>query len=146
MGIKGLILKKGWAGRTLGRQQTVHRIDPLIRIMNELMQLYGGAARDDAHAEHFEKIEASLRTLRMDIGKMCEIVYSSGGVAYNGTDLNPDDFDLGDGLSAAITGKEAALEVALKDEAGIEHQMRSRAILENVEENQKTRLKALRGL
>jgi len=146
VGIKELLLKKGWAGRTIDRQQTIDRIDPLIKIMNELMQLYGAAAREHTEGELFETIDAHLKTLRMDIGKMCEIVFSSGGAAYNGTDLTPEDFDLGALLADAITGKEAALEVALKEESELEHQMRSRAILEIVENNQKMRLNALRGL
>lgn len=146
MGIKELFLQKGWAGRTIDRDETVDRFNPIIRVMNELMQFYLAAA--EASVDHARRaaITASLRTLQMDIGKMCETVFSCGGVAYNGIDLNPEDFRLGTALSGRILAQEAKLETALEDETNIEHQMRSRAILGVVTENQKERLHSLRGL
>lgn len=146
MGIKELLLQKGWAGRTIGRAETIERINPMIRTMNELMHLYLAAVDHTSRPELRQGIEASLRTLRMDIGKMCEVVFSCGGVAYSGTDLETDDFRLGDGLSEAIERKEQELRDAIETESRIEHQMRTRAILLNVDTNQETRLKAVRGL
>ncbi|MDA0874152.1 MAG: hypothetical protein O3C45_03730 [Bacteroidetes bacterium] len=146
MGIKELFLQKGWAGRTIDRAATIDRINPMIRTMNELMQLYIAASETESRASMKQAIEDSLRTLRMDIGKMCEIVFSCGGVAYSGTDLETGQFRLGSGQSEAIAAKEAALRSALGAEAGIEHQMRTRAILQNVDINQKTRMEAVRGL
>ena len=144
MGIKELFLQKGWAGRTIDRAQTIERINPMIHTMNELMHLYNAAEPKNDTLR--TGLDESLRTLRMDIGKMCEIVFSCGGVAYNGTDLNPADFRLGDKLSAAIEKKEEQLTQALSEEGRIEHQMRSRAILMNVDVNQKMRLNTVRGL
>lgn len=146
MGIKELILQKGWAGRTIDRGETVDRFNPIIRVMNELMQFYLAAAEASGDNARRAAITASLRTLQMDIGKMCETVFSCGGVAYNGIDLNPEDFRLGTALSGKILAQEAKLESALEDETNIEHQMRSRAILGVVTENQKERLRSLRGL
>lgn len=146
MGIKDLLLQKGWAGRTIDRAETIDRINPMIRTMNELMHLYIAAGENTKNADLKQGVEDSLRTLRMDIGKMCEIVFSCGGVAYSGTDLETEDFRLGEGLSDAIEAKEQVLRSALDEESNIEHQMRSRAILLNVDNNQKTRMNAVRGL
>ena len=146
MGIKELILQKGWAGRTIDRAETIDRINPMIQTMTELMHLYLAAKDDSESADLGQHIDASLRTLRMDIGKMCEIIFSCGGVAYSGVDLDTNDFRLGSGLSQAIETKERELELALEVQSGIEHQMRTRAILLNVETNQKTRMNAVRGI
>ena len=146
MGIKEVLLQKGWAGRTIDRAETIERINPMIRTMTELMHLYIAATESTTRPELRQAIEESLRTLRMDIGKMCEIVFSCGGVAYSGTELETDDFRLGDGLSAAIETKEQELREAIEVQAKAEHQMRSRAILLNVDNNQKTRMNAVRGL
>ncbi len=110
------------------------------------MHLYMAAAENTANADLGQRIDASLRTLRMDIGKMCEIVFSCGGVAYSGTDLDTADFRLGNALSGAIESKEQELRTALEAQESVEHQMRSRAILLNVDTNQKTRMNAVRGL
>lgn len=146
MGIKELFLQKGWAGRTIDRAETIERINPMIRTMSELMHLYLAAGESNVKPELKQGIEDSLRTLRMDIGKMCEIVFSCGGVAYSGTDLETEDFRLGNELSDAIASKEQQLRDALDEQGKIEHQMRSRAILLNVDNNQKTRMNAVRGL
>lgn len=146
MGIKELFLQKGWAGRTIDRAATIDRINPMIRTLNELMQLYIAASEAESKPAMKQAIEDSLRTLRMDIGKMCEVVFSCGGVAYSGTDLETGQFRLGNGQSEAIAAKEQALRSALEAEARIEHQMRTRAILHNIDINQKTRMEAVRGL
>ena len=146
MGIKELFLQKGWAGRTIDRAETIDLINPMIQTMNELMHLYIAAGETTSKANVKEGIETSLRTLRMDIGKMCEIVFSCGGVANSGTDLETADFMLGDGLSDAVAAKEHELRDALDAQEDIEHQMRTRAILMNVDTNQKARMNAVRGL
>lgn len=146
MGIKELILQKGWAGRTIDRAETIERINPMIQTMTELMHLYMAAAENTANTDLGQRIDASLRTLRMDIGKMCEIVFSCGGVAYSGTDLDTADFRLGNGLPGAIESKEQELRTALETQESVEHHMRSRAILLNVDTNQKTRMNDVRGL
>jgi hypothetical protein len=146
MGIKELFLQKGWAGRTIDRADTIDLINPMIQTMNELMHLHIAAGETTSKANVKDGIETSLRTLRMDIGKMCEIVFSCGGVANSGTDLETADFMLGDGLSDAVAAKEQELREALDAQENIEHQMRTRAILMNVDTNQKARMNAVRGL
>lgn len=140
MGIKEIFLNKGWAGKTISRAETVERLNPIIRIMNELMQNLNAISARGDRAE----IDAPLRILKMDIGKMCEIIFSCGDVAYSGTDLDPKEFLGADAL--AVSDCEARLENALEIEHGIEHQMHTRAILGNVDANQKSRIQTLRNL
>jgi hypothetical protein len=144
MGIKDLFLKQGWAGKTIGRPETIDLLNPIIRTMNELMQCLGALSASSTNADQKARLEETLRVLRMDIGKMCETVYSCGGVAYSGTDLEAADF--ASSTPADLSGLESRLAEHLAAQHKIEHQMRTRAILGVVEENQKARKNALRNL
>jgi len=145
MGIKDLILQKGWAGRTISRPETVERFNPIIRIMSELMYAYT-ASSDRVSATTGPDWNAALKTLRADIGKMSEVVFSNGGVAFSGTELETRDFDFGDAWAERLASREADLARALKEELDIEHQMRSRAILGVVSANHEERVRLLRSL
>jgi len=94
-----------------------------------------------------DALSAMQRTARMDVGKISETIYSAGGSAYNGTDLEPDDFDLGDSASdmiASLISLERDFRNTVRTERDeIEHQIRTRAILELLESNSHDRLKAL---
>jgi ElaB/YqjD/DUF883 family membrane-anchored ribosome-binding protein len=131
MGIKDIFLKQGWAGKTIGREETIERLNPILRTANELMQRLGAFAAESSDQDVKTRIEASLRIHRMDIGKLCETVFSCGGVAYSGTDLSLNENTLSDMLAA---------------ESKIEHQMRTRAILGVLQENQRARQNSLRNL
>ena len=144
MGIKDLFLKQGWAGKTIGRQETFERLNPIIRTANELMQHLTALAASSTDADVKTRIEAALRTHRMDIGKLCETVFSCGGVAYSGTDLNPTDYV--NSTPADIVRIDAELAEQLASEGKIEHQMRTRAILGVLEENHRSRKNSLRNL
>lgn len=149
MGLKELLLNKGWAGKTLSRQETVERINPLIRRHHELNRSYDFAIGhlDDRAAS--EQLNTFQKTARADVGKLSETVLSAGGVSYNGTDLEPEAFDLGSD-DAAILRELARIESEfadmLNDELELEHQIRTRAILGAVLLNTRTRLDYVRGL
>lgn len=144
MGIKNLFLKQGWAGKTIGRAETIERLNPILQTANELMQHLIGVAASSADSDVKSRIETALRTLRMDIGKLCETVFSCGGVAYSGTDLHPADFR--ESSVADVTRVESVLADQLSAESKIEHQMRTRAILGVLAENQYARKNNLRNL
>jgi len=144
MGIKELFLKQGWAGKTIGRAETIELLNPIIRTMNEMMQCMGGLSASSTKADQKTRIEESLRVLRMDIGKLCETVFSCGGVPYSGTDLKAADF--ASSTPADLDRLEAALGDHLTAQGKIEHQMRTRAILGVLHENQTARKNALRNL
>lgn len=144
MGIKELLLQKGWAGRTISRDETAERLNPIIRIMTEMMHRYAGV-REQANAEERPEIERVLKTLRADIGKVAETVFSCGGTAYSGTELEPDDFAAGSNGWQSLLDAEDVLAAALREEKNVEHQMRTRAILGVVAENHEDRMKLIRS-
>ncbi|MFT4604689.1 MAG: hypothetical protein ACI9W4_001422 [Rhodothermales bacterium] len=145
MGIKDLLLNKGWAGRTIGRPETTDRVNPIIMDLTGLMHFYEDAATRLGGAAAGE-IHVSLRTLRGDIGKLCETVFSAGGVAYSGTDIEPGSLKLSDSLFEELADRERAFCASLVEEGEVEHQMRTRAILAVAGSNGATRLKMLRSL
>ena len=144
MGIKDIFLKQGWAGKTIGREETIERLNPILSTANELMQRLGAFAAESSDQDVKTRIEASLRIHRMDIGKLCETVFSCGGVAYSGTDLSPSDF--AGTISQDIVLNENTLSDMLAAESKIEHQMRTRAILGVLQENKRARQNSLRNL
>ncbi|QXD15760.1 hypothetical protein GQ464_002095 [Rhodocaloribacter litoris] len=147
MGLKEALLKKGWAGRTLSRQETVERLNPLIRRLYEVMHAYLYAEQYLADREVAASFAAPMKILRADIGKLSETVFSCGGVAYNGTDLETSDFDLGrtdEAILFNLLEAEEGFFEALEAEKEVEHQMRTRAILDVLRANSRSRLELLR--
>ncbi len=136
MSIKDLVLKKGWAGKTLSRLETTDRIDPLIRILIDLMHRYDGSKLStNAPWQH------ALKMLRMDIGKLSEIVNSNGGKAYTGTDIEPGHYAEVEAMD--LIEEEEAFADLLEAEKLIDHQMRTRAVLDAVAINSTGRLMLL---
>ncbi|WP_457653911.1 hypothetical protein [Rhodocaloribacter sp.] len=147
MGLKEVFLKKGWAGRTISREETVERLNPLIRQLTELMYDYRYVVEHLSERAVAAALDAALKTLRADIGKLSETVLSNGGVAYNGTDLDPAAFDLGsddDEMLFNLLDAEQAFQERIAAEKEVEHQMRTRAILGVVAQNSRDRLVLLR--
>ena len=128
MGIKDLILKKGWAGKTITRAETVERLNPILQRLSAVLALHnsdGSSAGSD-----------QVKTLRMDIGKISESIVSCGGIAERAP-LPAD--EAGTDVQAAEKG----LIDALKAENDIEHQMRTRAVLSAVLANTENRLRQM---
>ncbi|PEN08031.1 hypothetical protein CRI93_06200 [Longimonas halophila] len=144
------LLGRGWAGRTISREETVEHLNPLVEAHIKLNHAYRAVSRvaDDPRVE--EALESLLKTARADVGKLSETIFSAGGSAYNGTDLEPDDFDLGPDLDTALPNlieQEEAFQDAVKTERNdVEHQMRTRAILELVRDNSQERLSVIKRI
>lgn len=149
MGIKDLFLNKGWAGKTLAREETAARLNPVIRSHCELNHSHEYAVRSLEDRDAAGELSALQRTARMDVGKLNEVVLSAGGVPFNGTEMEPEDFDLGkcdSDIVKALRNLERDFEKLLHAELGIEHQMRTRAILDAVLKNTRVRLEYVRKL
>lgn len=145
--LKELLLGRGWAGQTITRAETVQRLNPIVKQHIELNHNYEAAIRAIGLQPVTDALSAMQRTARMDVGKISETIYSAGGSAYNGTDLEPGDFDLGERASDMV-GSLISLERDFRNTVRterdeIEHQIRTRAILELLESNSHDRLKAL---
>ena len=147
--IKKALLNRGWTGKTLSRSETVDRLNPLLHQHIELNHHYGAAIRycdDDRVVDVLERLQ---KTARADVGKLSETILSCGGSPYNGTDLEPSDFALEGSLLdlfEELHELETDFNEALGEEFDLEHQMRTRGVLEAVKSNSQDRLDALKAL
>ncbi len=148
--IKEAILNRGWAGKTITRSKTVERLNPLILQFLKLNHSYQCVIRSHSDSALTEALQRVQKTARADVGKLSETVLSCGGTPENGTDLEASDFDLGNDeldmlyqLEDLETGFNQTLEHELDD---VEHQMRTRGILEAVKSNSSERLELLSNL
>jgi hypothetical protein len=147
MSLKDLIFQKGGIGVSISRAETVARLNPLIKQHMMLNHAYNNAiARLDDRAIA-DELAAQQRTARMDVGKLMETVFSAGGQAYNGVDLEPDTFYLGDhddDMLFALRDQEEAFLQMVSDALTPDHQIRSKAILGVVENNSRQRFSILK--
>jgi len=145
--VKAALLKKGWAGRTLSRKETVDRLNPIIRDHMALNHTYNYVIQHCGNESQANLLSDIQKTARMDIGKLMETVFSCGGVAYNGVDMEPEDFapDTSDLLSA-LQEQETTFRDFLSAETAQEHQMRTRAVLQRLQRHSEDRLELLRTL
>ncbi len=149
MGLKAAFLNKGWAGRTMSRKETIERFNPLIRMHYELNHAYDYAINHVPDVEVAGRLDALQRTARADLGKFSETVLSAGGVAYNGVDLDPQDFSLSDEegpMVHQLRDLEEIFHQRIADELVENHQIRSRAVLSVVQSNSAARRDYLRGV
>jgi hypothetical protein len=145
MGLKDLILNKGWAGRTLDRTDTAERINALMHPLVELMYHYEAGLGGNDPESVSEGLHSALSMLRADIGKLGEIVYSCGGVAYTGVDIDPASIGTS-GAWPAVLDRERAFLSLLQEERDVEHQMRARAVIGAVATGCKARISRLQRL
>ncbi len=137
--IKALLLKKGWAGQTISREETVARLNPLLKQHVSLGHLYGQAgdrADDPAMADELHAIQ---RNTRADMDKLAETVLSCGGTAYSGAgrvSVRPLEAD----LWPALVQQERALHNALQAETAIDHQIRTEAVIRRCTRSSDNRL------
>jgi hypothetical protein len=149
MGLKDVLLKQGWAGTTISRAETIDRINPLLAQQTRLYHAYQYVLAHLTDPSVAAALDDTQKTMRADLGKLAETVFSSGGVAYNGTDLEPGSGALSGedaALLSALLEQEHAFQEALAAEDRIEHQMRSRAILGVQRANSQQRLRLLNDL
>ncbi|HYE58989.1 MAG TPA: hypothetical protein VD948_10805 [Rhodothermales bacterium] len=142
------ILNKGGAGTTISRQETVDRINPLIEAHARLLHAYASVQQSLPPESLPSGLNEHLRTARMDVGKLAETVYSTGGVAYTGTDLEPGTERFEGGTASvlkALAAREEEFLGQVRDELkDVDHHIRTRAILGNVEKHTAERLDAVR--
>lgn len=149
MGLKDVLLKQGWAGTTISRAETIARINPLLEQQTRLYHAYQAAIARLTDRAVAAELDGTQKTMRADLGKLAETVFSCGGVAYSGTDLEPGGLqpDEDDGaLLLGLLAAEQAFQDALAAEDRTEHQMRTRALLAAQRTNSQQRLNYLNDL
>lgn len=135
-------LNRGGAGISIRREETVQRLNPLIERLIALNHCHNYIIQHTSDPATAERLEAFQKIARADVGKLAETVLSSGGVPYNGTDMEPSDFNLGtdeDSMLREMTDRERAFLDAIEDEKDVRHHIRTQAILEKVRANSKAR-------
>lgn len=147
--MKELFLKKGWAGKTLSRHETVERLNPILRRHNSLVLAHGAATdlvSDDSAKRQHGRL---LNTMRADSGKLSESILSCGGVPDLGAGARSDGDSAagsdGEGLKRLIEAEQKFLD-ELGDELKVNHQMRTRAVLGAVQKNTRERIDFLKSL
>ncbi|MFO8099921.1 MAG: hypothetical protein R6T83_09925 [Salinibacter sp.] len=148
--IKELLLGRGWAGKTISRSETVDRLNPLIQQYIKLNRYYRSVIHTHDDSAVTDALERVQKTARADVGKLSETIHSCGGTPYNGTDLNPEDFSLDgddtDRLSQLKDLERAFRDAVVHERENVEHQMRTRGILEALTSNSEERLALLDDL
>ncbi len=145
--VKSALLKKGWAGRTITREETVERLNPVIKQHMALNHAYNyviGACSDTAVTEG---LAAAQKVARVDVGKLMETVFSAGGVAYNGVEMEPEDYTLSpedNEMLFALRDQEVAFSKYIAEELTVEHHMRTRAVLTRLQTNSQKRFEFLK--
>jgi type I site-specific restriction endonuclease len=148
--IKEALLNRGWAGKTITRAETVERLNPLVRQFLRLNHNYQYVIRSHADSAVTKALKRVQKTARADVGKLSETILSCGGTPENGTEMKADDVDLGDD-NVGMLRQLRDLETDLNDAVGrereeIEHQMRTRGILDALKSNSAERLELLSDL
>ena len=144
------VLNKGWAGESLSREETIQRLNPLLRRHIELNHSYDYLIVHLDGDEASEQMGRFQKVARNDVGKVRETILSSGGVPHSGIDLEPDDIALDGGrdeMFDQLMEQEQALLDHIEEEqslSGREHHMRTKAILENLHKNSQERLNFLK--
>ena len=147
------ILNKGGAGISMTRQETIDRINPIIEAYVRLNHIYEDALGRLANRDAVGQLEAFQKIARADVGKLNETVFSSGGVAYNGTDVEPGSVTLketenDEDLLSALEDQEAAFQDQIAPEFDLKpaHHIRTQAVLSIIRSNSQSRLDYIRGL
>ncbi|MGI9173794.1 MAG: hypothetical protein ACR2GR_00550 [Rhodothermales bacterium] len=147
------LLNKGGAGVSMTRQDTIDRINPIIEAYVRLNHAYEDTLRRLPNREMVGQLEAFQKIARVDVGKLNETVFSAGGVAYNGTDVEPGSVTLeetenDEDLLSALEDQEAAFQDQIGPEFDLKpgHHIRTQAVLSIIRSNSQSRLDYIRGL
>ncbi len=148
--IKEALLQRGWAGKTISRAETAEQLNPLIHQLLKLNHNYRYVIRSHSDSAVCEALKRVQKAARADVGKLSETVLSCGESPENGTDLESQDFNLGNDemeMLYQLEDLETEFNEAVTHERqNVEHQMRTRGLLEAVKSNSTERLELLGDL
>lgn len=149
MGLKDAIFNKGGIGKSFDRQETARRTNEVLRQQVELNHSYRYLVQNSADAALVEELEPLLYLSRGDVAKLGETILSAGHIADYGTDIEPEDVTLPGGevemIRAVQEQEESLLEKVTSElnEKKPPHQIRTKAILQNVATHSQERLNVL---
>lgn len=145
------VLNKGGAGNYISREASVERLVPIIADQLGLLRDYDYATKRMAASGVRQRMEeVVLPNIRTELNKLYETIFSLGGSAPTGAELDwaasgleGDDGD----LLQALLDRDKAFGDRLRDEMeAVHHQERTRAILGHNAAKSDDRLNMLRAL
>lgn len=145
-----IVFQKGGFFKSLSREETVARLNPLAEQLTRLNNGYETAAQrlaasgDPELTDLARRIKADQRFARMDVGKLNETIFSNGGTAYNGTNLEPGEIPLPadlNHLAEELEHREQNHRDDIRESLKLDHQIRTQAILTNLLAHSEERLK-----
>ena len=144
------ILNKGGAGRYATREESVVRVNPLVRRHHELLQAYDVALANLDDFDVTAQIVALMPRARTESGKLSETVFSMGGTPPNGTDLEPANADSpatdAELLHHVLNLERDYCEAVTNEIDAIHHHERTRAILKVVKDGSEVRQETVRTI
>lgn len=123
-------LGRGGAGRYISRAESAERLLPLIERGNVLIQRYAHLLEALPEGPARERIAAIVPFVRTDVSKLYELVYSLGGTAPTGLEMQTHPLERAADPLAAVREAEQAFHDALRDEIdAVHHHERTRGVL-----------------
>ena len=139
------LLNRGGAGKSITRAETAEAMAqltvPLIGIMRAYEHLKAILDNEEA-AQH---IDASQNRTRADIGKLSEIILSTGGITPRDTASLTDDDDPAQ-VIRTLNESERAFKSSIVESLKMKHHYRTIAVLENLQKNTEARIRLVRDL
>jgi hypothetical protein len=143
------LLNRGGAGFSISREETIERMRPHVARGLDLLRLYSAVlpAAEDREIAH--RLAPLMPFFRTELGKLYETIFSAGGTAPTGVDI---DFEAALGEisrdpAGFLTAAERDFGRGVRDEIdAVHHQERTRAILKSVAAGSNGRLDVLREL
>lgn len=145
------ILNKGGAGHYISREASVERLLPIVADQLGLLRDYDYVAkRMEASGARQKMEEVVLPNIRTELNKLYETVFSLGGSAPTGAELDwkASGLDGSDGeMVGELLARDKALGDTLREEMeAVHHQERTRAIIGHNAAKSADRINMLRGL
>jgi hypothetical protein len=140
------LLNKGGAGVSISRTETTEHLNPLLHQLIDLRRHYERLLQSGMSESATERLEALMKSTRNDVTRISETINSMGGLPYNGVDAdNPDSPGRSSALSVSeIKDKEKRFLSSLEDQSDTKHQIRTQAVLKNVEKTSRSRMDFLK--
>lgn len=139
------LLNRGGAGKSITRQETGDAMGDLVLRLIGITRSYERLAVVIGDVEPGLKITAMQNRTRTDIGKLSEIVLSTGGVTPRDADPVSESDDP-DQLIRALNQAERDFRDALEESLKLKHHYRTIAVLETLQKNTEDRIALVREL
>jgi len=139
------LLNRGGAGKSITRHETAGAMSELVRRLISITRTYNHLLEAVRNEESDQRLGAMQNRTRTDIGKLSEIILSTGGITPRYADpvSTSDDPDQ---LIRALNEAERAFRDELEESLKLKHHYRTIAVLETLHKNTEDRIGLVREL